>query len=231
MRAVLIANRGDNDGGAVGQLFRDRGYVFEHWVREDAETWPELPPDVELVLPLGSDWSVYWTDIAPAVEAEVGLLHRAHRRGTPVFGICFGGQILAHALGGYVEQAEHPEIGWFSADWNVTEVTSTTFVDAIASALWLQWHYDRFIPPSEARVLATGELGVQAFSIGRSLGVQFHPEATPEIVDRWSSGSGADELVRSGIDPHTLRDESRVRASQSMHSAEILVEWFIQHLT
>lgn len=228
---MLIANRGDNDGGVVGQLFRDRGYVFEHRVREEAAAWPELPADVELVLPLGSDWSVYWTDIAPSVEAEAALLRVAHGRGTPVFGICFGGQILAHALGGRVERAERPEIGWFSVNWNVTEVTSQAFVERIAPTLWLQWHYDRFIPPMEARTLGEGDLGTQAFVAGRSLGVQFHPEATPEIVERWSSGAGADELVRSGIGPDELRDASHLNALQSARSAEILVDWFIRHVT
>jgi GMP synthase-like glutamine amidotransferase len=228
---VLIANRGDNDGGVVGQLLRHRGYVFEHWVREEAATWPELPPDVELVLPLGSDWSVYWPDIAPSVEAEAALLRVAHGRGIPVFGICFGGQMLAHALGGRVERAERPEIGWFSVNWNVTEVTSAPFVEALAPTFWLQWHYDRFVPPAGTRVLATGDLGVQAFVEGRSLGVQFHPEATPEIVDRWSSGAGVDELVRSGIDPDELREASHLHAMQSARSAEILVDWFVRHVT
>ena len=231
MRALLIANRGDNDGGVVGHLLRARGYVFEHWVREDSDDWAELPGDVELVVPLGSDWSVYWPDIAPAVEAEAGLLRAAHRRGTPVFGICFGGQMLAHALGGRVERAERPEIGWFSIEWSVTNVTPSSLVEALAPAHWLQWHYDRFVPPPDAQVLATGPLGVQAFLTGRSFGVQFHPEATPEIVEHWSSGAGTEELVRSGIDPDELRRATSEYASQSALRAEVLVDWFVGHLT
>lgn len=228
---MLIANRGDNDGGVVGQLLRSRGYVFEHWVREDAPTWPDLPADVQLVLPLGSDWSVYWPDIAPSVEAEASVLRTAHTRGTPVFGICFGGQMLAHALGGRVERAERAEIGWFSVDWNVTEVTTEANLASLADARWLQWHYDRFLPPAGARILATGPLGVQAFVAGRSFGVQFHPEATPEIVGRWASGAGAEELVRSGIDPDALVASSHEHAAQSVRHAGTLVEWFVEHLT
>ena len=228
---MLIANRGDNDGGVVGHLLRARGYVFEHWVREDAAAWTELPADVELVVPLGSDWSVYWPDIAPAVEAEARLLRAAPRRGTPLFGICFGGQMLAHALGGRVERAERPEIGWFSIEWHVTEVTPHPPVEVLSPARWLQWHYDRFIPPADAQVLATGPLGVQAFLTGRSVGVQFHPEITPEIVERWSSGAGAEELVRSGIDPDELRRATHVHASDSALRAEDLVDWFVRYLT
>ena len=228
---MLIANRGDNDGGVVGQLLRNRGYVFEHWVREDATGWTDLPDDVELVVPLGSDWSVYWPDIAPSVEAEAGILRAAHRRGTPVFGICFGGQMLAHALGGRVERAEKPEIGWFSVDWSMTNVTPVDLVRVLSPTLWLQWHYDRFVPPADAHVLATGPLGAQAFVIGHSLGLQFHPEATPEIVERWTSGPGEEELVRSGIDPDELRRATREHASQSASRAEVLVDWFVRHLT
>lgn len=228
---MLIANRGDNDGGEVGKLLRARGYVFEHWVREDAAEWPELPSDVELVLPLGSDWSVYWPDIAPSVQAEADLLRVAHHRGTPIFGICFGGQMLAHALGGRVERAERPEIGWYRVEWNVTEVTHLPGLDQLRDARWLQWHYDRFLPPSAARVLATGPLGCQAFAIGKSLGVQFHPEATEEIVRRWASGPGVDELVRSGIDPDALIDATRTLVEQSARHAGTLVDWFVEHLT
>lgn len=220
MRALLIANSGDNDGGVVGERFRELGYVFEHWVREEAATWPDLPNDVRLVLSLGSDWSVYWSDIAGQVRAEADLLRSAHGRSTPIFGICFGGQILAHALGGRVERAERPEIGWFSVDFN-PELTK------FRQNVWFQWHYDRFLAPADARQLATGDLGDQAFLLGNSLGLQFHPEVTPEIVARWANGAGADELLRVGLDPHGVVAESSAHAHMSRTAGCELVDWFV----
>jgi GMP synthase-like glutamine amidotransferase len=227
VRAVLIANRGDNDGGVVGRLLRERGFVCEQWAREDALEWPQLSSDVAVVVPLGSDWSVYWPDIAHLVEAEAALLRAAHQAGIPVFGICFGGQILAHALGGEVKRAEKPEIGWFSIDWTVTQVT----LPAVDDAVWLQWHYDRCLPPEEAEILATSPVGVQVFRLGRSFGVQFHPEVTPQIIERWSSGPGADELHKVGISPQELCAETEKRAHTSAAHAATLVDWFFEHAT
>jgi GMP synthase-like glutamine amidotransferase len=42
-----------------------------------------------------------------------------------------------------------------------------------------------FAPPPGATQLAIAASGVQAFSVGASVGVQFHPEVTTAIVDGW----------------------------------------------
>lgn len=224
MRAIIIANHADADGGEVALRFAQHGWSFETWNREEAADWEALPDDVGLVVPLGSDWSVYWDDIAAFVAAEATLLQAAHARGVPIFGICFGGQMLAHALGGRVERAPQPEIGWFSVD------ATPEMSPFLAQNPWFQWHYDRFLPPPEAVVLGTGEQGTQAFVLGRSLGLQFHPEVTPTIVERWSAGHGAAELTRVGVDPVALAASTRSHAHVSALGAHRLVDWFAEHV-
>lgn len=220
MRAIVIANHADADGGVVVERFAELGWRFCSWNRDDASSWPDLPDDVGLVVSLGSDWSVYWDAIATQVAAEANLLRTAHRRGTPVFGICFGGQMLAHALGGRVERSVEPEIGWFSV------ATHPSHAELFGQNPWFQWHYDRFLPPAGARELATGAQGSQAFVIGRSLGLQFHPEVTPAIVERWSTGAGAEELARLGLDAATLRGATHSHEHVSRTAARRLVDWF-----
>lgn len=224
MRAIIIANHADADGGEVALRFAQHGWSFETWNREEAADWEALPDDVGLVVPLGSDWSVYWDDIAAFVAAEATLLQAAHARGVPIFGICFGGQMLTHALGGRVERAPQPEIGWFSVD------ATPEMSPFLAQNPWFQWHYDRFLPPPEAVVLGTGEQGTQAFVLGRSLGLQFHPEVTPTIVERWSAGHGAAELTRVGVDPVALAASTRSHAHVSALGAHRLVDWFAEHV-
>lgn len=224
MRAIIIANHADADGGEVALRFAQHGWSFETWNREEAADWEALPNDVGLVVPLGSDWSVYWDDIAAFVAAEATLLQAAHARGVPIFGVCFGGQMLAHALGGRVERAPQPEIGWFSVD------ATPEMSPFLAQNPWFQWHYDRFLPPPEAVVLGTGEQGTQAFVLGRSLGLQFHPEVTPAIVERWSTGHGAAELTRVGVDPVALVAATRSHAHVSALAAHRLVDWFAEHV-
>ena len=223
VRAVLIANGGDNDGGVVAERFRELGWTFELWAREDAPSWPEFPTDVGLVLSLGSDWSVYWDDIATNVAAEDALLRAAHGRGVPIFGICFGGQMLAHALGGSVERSPEPEIGWFSVDFDEK-------LALFKQEVWFQWHYDRFTPPQDAEELGVGAQGSQAFLIGASLGLQFHPEVTSEIVGRWTTGGGAAELSRVGVDAAQLVADTTAHAHMSRDAGRRLVDWFVAHV-
>lgn len=223
MRAIIIANHADADGGVVAERLGELGWELSLWNREDARDWSHLPEDIGLVVPLGSDWSVYWEDVAAFVAGEARVLRDAHERGTPIFGICFGAQMLAHALGGRVERAATPEIGWYpvAADRENGSI--------FGQNPWFQWHYDRFIPPPGATELAVGPQGCQAFLLGSSLGVQFHPEITPTIVERWSSGPGAEELARIGRQPSVLAAETDSHAHVSASAARRLVDWFIEH--
>ena len=70
----------------------------------------------------------------------------------------------------------------------------------------LAWHKDELLTPPRAEILAANESGVQAYRAGRHLGIQFHPEVTPEIVAAWN---GAPELV---AETERRADEARDRA-------------------
>lgn len=227
MRAILIANKDDDDGGHVVAYFQKLGYSFTTLTREESDQWPLLGNDVQLVVSLGSDWSVYWTDVAEHVRRESELLKGAHQAGIPLFGVCFGAQILAFALGGEVSRALHTEIGWFSVDWEPEFSQKTS---DFAQKQWFQWHYDMFVPPNDAQILAHSSAGVQVFQSGRSFGVQFHPEVTPAVVERWSrvgTDAGPVELRQAGIDPERLLEETARRAHTYASQCEVLLEYFI----
>ncbi|MDR1661317.1 MAG: glutamine amidotransferase [Azoarcus sp.] len=66
---------------------------------------PEEPGVYAAVLITGSDAMV--TDRLPWSEAAAGWLRDALDVELPIFGVCYGHQLLAHALGGVVE--DHPE--------------------------------------------------------------------------------------------------------------------------
>lgn len=211
-----MANGYDADPGFVGEHLRAAGYAFAECHRERSADWPELD-GVQLVVSLGSDWSVYWERVGREVAAESALLTAAHRRGIPVLGICFGGQMLAHSLGGSVAPAPQAEIGWYGVDSAVRPLAG--------DGPWFQWHSDRFEPPSDAVRLARSDLAEQAFRIGRTVGLQFHPEVNESIVARWAGG-GADELARHGLDPARLVEETRSHVARTRASCAGLIEWF-----
>ena len=222
MRALVTANRGDDDLGLVGERLIERGYHLSTLHREEHGAWPELAT-VDLVVSLGSEWSVYWDHVAEPVEAECALLRAAHERGVPVLGICFGSQLLAHALGGEVTRAPVEEIGW-------SDVTATADGDATLAGSWFQWHYDRWTPPAQATLLAANDRANQAFSIGRTLAVQFHPEVTANIVKHWLESGGAAELVRVGIDRDALEASLEAREPTVRRRTHALVDRFCDHI-
>jgi GMP synthase-like glutamine amidotransferase len=217
VRALTIANLDDADTGFVGDRFRHHGYSFDECHREHPDDWPALDGH-ELVLLLGSEWSVYWPEVAQSVRAEVALVQEATRRGIPVFGICFGNQVVAHALGGMVFRADTPEIGWMHID---TDVPS-----AVASGPWMQWHYDVVSLPPRATEMARSAVGPQAWNLGRIFATQFHPEVNESVVRRWASGQGGDELTRIGSSVDALLDATRAVIDASQANADRLVDWF-----
>jgi GMP synthase-like glutamine amidotransferase len=227
MRALVIGNADDGVGllsGFVGERLRAHGAQLVDAPRERPGTWPELE-SVDAVVALGSRWNVGRPETAQLVETEAALLRMAHERGTPVLGICFGGQVLAHALGGTVARAATPEIGW-------VPITLTTAADrfdlpAGVTGPWMQWHQDIFSVPEGFTELARSPAGPQLMVAGRSLGTQFHPEVTMAMLEAWAAG-GARQLRAVGGDPDALLAESATRLIHSEGAAHALVDWFLE---
>ncbi|MEO8330436.1 MAG: type 1 glutamine amidotransferase [Candidatus Nanopelagicales bacterium] len=217
MRVLVVANTGDDDAGYVGERLIQRG--FELTVRH--RDTPELPTSLDgydLAVILGSDWSVYWDHVRDNVEREAALIQDAAKNEVPVLGICYGGQLMSHALGGSVEVAHEVEIGWFSV--------STDDERLAPPGPWFEYHIDKFTPPDGARVIATSASGPQAYLYGRMLALQFHPEVSPEIVRRWGSTGGAD-ADKYGIDFDAIYAESDERDARARKQCHDLVDAFL----
>lgn len=232
MRALLVANANDADPGFIGQRFVENGFigerfkehgsVFEHCERENPDLWPSLD-GADLVVLLGSWWSVYWPDVAKNVQAECELILETHRRGIPLFGICFGAQIMATAFGGSAQRATQHEVGWHEV--------SASAPNEVISGRWLQWHYDTFTPPKSLEVIATSPAGPQAIRSGRSFATQFHPEVTEQIVRRWASETGEEELTKVGLSSGELIAQTSKEVLRSGPAAARLVDWFMETST
>jgi GMP synthase-like glutamine amidotransferase len=123
------------------------------------------------------------------LERELEWIRRADEAGTAVLGLGHGARALALAFGGAAAPAERPLRGWAMVDTIVPHV--------IATGPWLAWQHDVITLPADAVQLAHNRLGSQAFRLGRHLGVQFHPEATPEDVASWAGADNAAAEVES----------------------------------
>ncbi|ADP84852.1 type 1 glutamine amidotransferase [Pseudofrankia inefficax] len=202
---------------AAGELGTIADRMTQHGIRFDLVTAGERPfPDpapLDLIVIMGSERSAF-DDTIPWLAGELAFLREAVRVGTPVLGICFGGQLLARALGGSVRRAERPELGWYSA--------TTTDQAELPTGPWMEAHWDTFTVPPGAQRLAWTPDAEQAFRFGPHLGVQFHPEITPTVFETWAGvwqATGFDrELARSGVRLSTLREEI-VRHSDTSRAA------------
>jgi GMP synthase-like glutamine amidotransferase len=217
VKALVIANTGDDDAGNVGERLVQRGFELQLRYR-DVDDGPIDLEGADVLVLLGSDWSVYWEKVANHVERESDAIRRAQQSDLPVLGICYGGQLISHALGGSVERSELTEIGWF-------DVTSSD-PELAPPGLWFEFHVDTFTPPPDAHVFAETAAGPQAYRLGRMLALQFHPEVTPEIIRRWGSDSAA-ESEKYGIDFEAVYRQSDSVAEQNRQRCHALVDGFL----
>jgi len=177
--------------GLLVDWLRERGIPFKVH-----PSWLGAAPDLtsdSFVASLGSPYGPNDTSETAVVE-ELKLIEAAVESELPVLGLCFGGEALSAVLGGRVERAPVPELGW-------REIQTHDPV-AVPAGPWLEWHYERFTTPPGAVELARTADAVQAFRFGPHLGVQFHPEATVDIVSHWAS-MNAKRLAELGIEDGT----------------------------
>jgi GMP synthase (glutamine-hydrolysing) len=158
--------------------------------RADHADLPD-PRGLERVVVLGGPFSARAE--APAwLREERQWLDEVLGGGGAVFGICLGAQLLADRLGAEVRRLPASELGWIPIDL----LDDVGLADGAARVL--EWHEDGFAVPAGASCFArSAACPVQGYRLReRLVGVQFHPEWTPEIVDALVRRFGAE--MRAG---------------------------------
>ena len=218
-RALIVEHERATPGGLVYDWLDDYDAEVED-LRIDVDEREVDPAAYDLIVPLGSEFAAY-DDTVPWIEREKRLLERAVAADVPVLGICFGGQLLARVLGARCYRADGSEIGWLPVRSRDPEL--------VPEGPWFQWHFDTFTAPPGATVLAESALGPQAYVAGRSLGVQFHPEVTPEIMEDWVRVY-RHELDSDGVDPDALLQETYDRAESARASSRRLLDGYLERV-
>lgn len=217
LRALILQKEEPTPPGHVTEWLASHDAEAETF-RIDLEDRDVDPTGYDLIVSLGSEFAAF-DDTRPFVQREATLMRRAVEEDVPVLGLCFGGQMLARVLGAENYRSDEAEIGWLPV--------RTTDPELVPEGPWFQWHFDVFTAPSGARVVAETDVGVQAFVAGRSLGLQFHPEVTTQIMDDWVRAY-RHELDDEGVDPDALLEETYRLAEQSRANAMRLFDRFLR---
>ncbi|QKJ25620.1 gamma-glutamyl-gamma-aminobutyrate hydrolase family protein [Aquiluna borgnonia] len=210
MKALFIQHDHVSPVGPVGERLEMHGFEIETFevVTEANYRNPNITvdfPDVndyDLLIPLGAPWGA-WDDacIGNWLSPELAWIASAVKSGKPVLGICFGGQLLARALGGSVAKGPKPELGW-------TYVFSDQ-PDLVGNGPWFQFHYDRWTLPPGAREIARTPAASQAFVYNKALALQFHPELNLGTLEQWMVWDGREEVTQDGQDPDVMLAQTR----------------------
>ncbi|WP_045823801.1 type 1 glutamine amidotransferase [Williamsia herbipolensis] len=206
--------RGRVEAGSLADNTRARGYDVV--VAHPGDDLPD-PTSIDFVTVLGSAHAAD-DDSLPWLAPERAYVAAVLDAGTPVLGVCFGGQLLSRVLGGVVTRSPHPEVGFATVE------STRDFID---SGPWMQWHFDHFTVPPGAELIAHNPNGAQAFVSGRNLGLQFHPEISAGSFAAWRLGWTREseiEVERDfGIDVDDLADRiARDAANLSSRCGRLL---------
>lgn len=165
-------------------------------------------PTADLLVVLGSPFSVAGPNCPPASSAEVAAVREWLKQGRPYLGICFGAQVLATATGGAVAALDQPFSGYVPID-------TETGAPASLAGPWVVWHNDGITAPTDSMLLGSLDHADLAFSTGRAWGIQPHIEVTPDVLRRMLRALDTAESESAPIVEALEKDDSNAnRAAQ-----------------
>ncbi|MCB9451201.1 MAG: type 1 glutamine amidotransferase [Anaerolineaceae bacterium] len=177
---------------------------------------PQRVDECDGYITTGSRYSVY--DDVPWIHNLVDFVRRVDLEQHKLVGICFGHQMIAHALGGSVTKAPN---GWGVGVKEVHLNQAYPWMQPETDSYRLLFmHQDqvRKLPPGAELIGSSDHCPVAMFTVGSHLlGVQAHPEFSKSYVEALMDS----RIVRIGAEPIAA-------ARQTMPSPtdeEVMTQW------
>ncbi len=193
MKDIVIIKTGDSILSLVARLGDFEDWIIDNMgcdrlsVKVISVHRGEIPPDFDLIAGIvitGSHYPV--TDRADWSEKTASWLVKAVQHDIPILGICFGHQILAHALGGKVGNTPGgPEFGTIPVSLAAAAIDDPILGNLPQTIEVQTSHYQSVLDlPPKAVSLAFSEKDPHAaIRFGPCVwGVQFHPEFDADIA-------------------------------------------------
>jgi GMP synthase-like glutamine amidotransferase len=229
--------------------FETPGYLLEWAIAQQHTTSftriyeaPAFPSQEEfdVLVIMGGPMGVYEEEKYAWMKEEKAFIKTTIAAGKKVVGICLGAQLIAAVCGAKVYPNKEKEIGWWPvqkiAPQNIqpqagvlspiAEKAAALISGLPATFTTFHWHGDTFdLPPGAALLFSTPVCTNQGFLLNNQVaGLQFHFEATPNLVEQMVTHSG-DELVNAPyIQPGT---QMQALSAQYEATQEKQLQYFI----
>lgn len=225
-------------GGTIAQIKSNHG-DFEDWFANGMGVSDLLQIDVfrQQALPAPGDLSgIVITGSAAMVSAcedwseqTAEWLSRAVRKGIPVLGVCYGHQLLAHALGGRVgPNPAGRQIGTVTAQL-LDAANDDSLLGYLPHTFAVQTSHSEVVlelPPGAERLAVSPLDNNFAIRFAEKVwGVQFHPEFSGAVMSEYIRYR-ADALLEEGMTP-----ESLLASVKDSEQAESVLRRFVELLT
>ena len=219
-----------NPAGVYREVAEEQGASATVVEVDQGEPVP-APAGYDAIISMGGDMGVKDTQAFPWLEEEMRTIREAVQAGMPYWGVCLGSQLLAASLGARVDRLPTTEVGF-----SLIRLSDAADRDPVFGRLprplhAFVWHDDAFHIPEGGVLLGGTAESNQAFRWGEhAYGVQFHLEATTEMVRGWLDPQSRASLERQlgPQGPERLLEELDRRRGEQESTARILAEAWLE---
>ena len=197
MRILVIDNYPDGPIGLVGQALVEAGAQIDRRHPYAGEALPVDSSGHDGLIILGGPQNALADDEYAYLKPLCDLSLDFTRHNKAVLGICLGSQLLARAHGGQNIIGRPIEFGWQDVTALAAAHTDPMMSELGKASPMFHWHNDTVtLPPNAVHLARSAMTPVQAWRVGRATyGVQFHFEASTDVVEEWSHSTFAPAMA------------------------------------